>query len=56
MLADSFKRKQYAAGRDAALSAIKQAAKRREDWTPEDVQRVIDEAREIIARRNGRDS
>lgn len=54
MLADSFKRKQFAAGeakgeakgQAKTLSAIEEMLKR--DRTPEDVQRIIDETREIM--------
>ena len=70
MLAEAFKRKQYAAGRAAGkvegeaegeakgeaktLSAIKEVASKR-DWATEDVQRMIDDVQEVM-RRNGRDT
>jgi hypothetical protein len=50
MLADSFKRKQFAAGEAAgeakALSAIKEALKSQR--TSEDIQHIINETREIM--------
>ena len=70
MLAESFKRKQYAAGKAEGrvegrvegeaegeaktLSAIKEVASKR-DWATEDVQRMIDDVQEVM-RRNGRDT
>ena len=62
MLAESFKRKQYAAGKAEGeaegeaktLSAIKEVASKH-DWATEDVQRMIDDVQEVM-RRNGRDT
>ncbi len=66
MLAEAFKRKQYAAGKAEGrvegeaegeaktLSAVKEVASKR-DWATEDVQRMIDDVQEVM-RRNGRDT